>query len=151
MAGKRDRHAPILPDNRMRANVQVINALHRVREFVGHEAVQVLFGHVFGLIFGWLRGPRPTSQRSSASPRYGTGNALEKIANTGHIGRRRRMASFGECRCIPQPDLQCCGGHAPFQDTGANRLGERAPLLPLRASRLVPSKAGWETYSWTRW
>ena len=27
---------------------------------------------------------------SSASGRYGTGNPLEKIANTGHIGRRRR-------------------------------------------------------------
>ena len=26
----------------------------------------------------------------SASGRYGTGNPLEKIANTGHIGRRRR-------------------------------------------------------------
>jgi len=41
-------------------------------------------------VLDWTAGATAVPDASSASGHYGTDNPIEKIANTGHIGRRRR-------------------------------------------------------------
>jgi hypothetical protein len=74
---------------------------------------------------------------SSASERYGTGTPLEKIANTGHLSRRRRRhpANVGPSH-LPDPQPQ------PLLDVDCPRRQQNASLFLIPCAQSNPGRVG---------